>query len=207
MPLIAALAKRGRMDAIRNLILTAIKQNVALKQQLLASNEYLESVAAVGRTIARAFANRRKLFLFGNGGSAADAQHIAAELNGRFSSERPALPAWALTCNTSSLTAIANDYSFEVVFARQIQALGAPDDVAVAISTSGNSRNVLEAVEVSRKMHLTTVGLTGASGRLGELVDHCIRIPSKQTPRIQEAHILTGHIICEIVEHELFSKR
>ena len=192
------------MDAIRNLIVAAVEQSISIKRQLLLSDEYVESVSQVARTIAKALANRHKLFLFGNGGSAADAQHIAAELNGRFSTERPALPAWALTCNTSSLTAIANDYSFEVVFARQIEAFGARDDVALAISTSGNSPNVLQAVEVSRKMHLITVGLTGAGGLLGGLVDHWIRIPSQQIPRIQEAHILTGHMICDIVERELF---
>jgi D-sedoheptulose 7-phosphate isomerase len=157
--------------------------------------------------MAEALASGRKVIFFGNGGSAADAQHLAAELTGRYMMERRGLAGLALTANTSALTAISNDYSFEMVFARQIDALGCPGDVAIGISTSGKSANVVRALEVARANGLMTAALTGkAGGRLAAAVDHCIRIPSDCTPRIQEAHILSGHILCEIVEHELFTK-
>ena len=142
---------------------------------------------------------------FGNGGSAADAQHLAAELSGRFLRERPSLSGWALTTNSSALTAIGNDYSFDEVFSRQLAGLGSHGDIAFAISTSGNSPNVLKALGLARDNSLVSIGLTGGSGgKLRELVDHCICIPSDQTPRIQEAHILTGHILCELIDEELF---
>ena len=145
------------------------------------------------------------VFFFGNGGSAADSQHLAAELNGRFQRERRGLPGMALTTNTSSLTAIGNDYGYEVVFSRQLESLGAPGDIALGISTSGNAANVLRAMQVAREMKLVRVGLTGQSGgKLRHEVDYCIRIPSADTARIQEAHILVGHILCEIVEEGLF---
>ena len=148
-----------------------------------------------------------RLFLFGNGGSAADAQHIASELVGRYKLERGGLPAYALTANTSSLTAIGNDYSFDVVFARQLEALGSSGDVAVGISTSGNSRNVLLAIEAAKNKGLVSVGLTGrGGGQLKGLVDRCICVPSEETPRVQEAHILIGHLLCEMIETELFGE-
>jgi D-sedoheptulose 7-phosphate isomerase len=146
-----------------------------------------------------------KVLLFGNGGSATDAQHIAAELVGRFERDRAALPAVALTEATAAITAIANDYGFEAVFARQVQALGRPGDVVVAISTSGNSANVLAGVNAAREGGLRTVGLTGRDGgRLAQLVDVCLRAPARATPRVQEVHSLVGHIMCELVERELF---
>lgn len=145
-----------------------------------------------------------KVLFFGNGGSAADAQHLAAELVGRFAIERAPLPAVALTVNTSSLTAIANDYAFDEVFARQVLALAAPHDVAVALSTSGRSPNVIRGVQAARSKRLVTVGLTGQDGgALKENVDYCVCVPSTVTERIQECHILVGHIPCEIVEDEL----
>jgi D-sedoheptulose 7-phosphate isomerase len=141
--------------------------------------------------------------LFGNGGSAADAQHLAAELVGRYQHERRALPALALTANTSTLTAIGNDYSYERVFARQLEALGSPGDVAVGISTSGKSPNVLSAMRTAKEIPVTTVGMTGMQGGdLAGLADYCICVPSEQTPRIQEGHILIGHILCEVIEQK-----
>jgi D-sedoheptulose 7-phosphate isomerase len=185
---------------MQRLIVAKIEQNIALKQSLLNDPEYIESVSAAAREMTRALNEQHKILFFGNGGSAADAQHLAAELTGRFQAERRSLPALALNCNVSSLTAVANDYGFEQVFARQIAGLGTAGDIAVGISTSGNSRNVLLAMDVAREKGIVTVGLTGRGGKLSSSVDHCIRVPSDSTPRIQEAHILTGHILCEIIE-------
>ena len=149
----------------------------------------------------------RECSVWVNGGSAADAQHLAAELVGRFGRERPALPALALTANTSALTAIGNDYGYEMIFARQLEALVASGDVAFGISTSGNSRNVVCGMVVARRKGLIGVAMTGRTGgALIRAVEYCIQIPSDDTPRIQEAHIMTGHILCEIVEHELFGE-
>jgi D-sedoheptulose 7-phosphate isomerase len=145
------------------------------------------------------------VLLFGNGGSASDAQHVAAELVGRFARERAPLPAIALTTDTSALTAIANDYGFEEVFARQVRALGRPGDVAVAISTSGNSPNVLRGAEAAREMGMTVVALTGAGGgALAAASDLCVNVPSDDTPRIQECHLTVEHVLCEAVENFLF---
>ena len=184
-----------------------IRESIAVKAALLRDEELIRLVAAVGIDLAEALRNGHRAFFFGNGGSAADAQHIAAELVGRYLIDRPALPAVALTVNSSNLTAIANDYSFEAVFARQLEALGTAGDVAIGISTSGNSSNVLLAIEVSRRKGMASVGLTGqAGGRLKDLADRCICVPSKDTPRVQEAHILIGHILSEIVETALFDR-
>ena len=140
----------------------------------------------------------------GNGGSAADAQHLAAELMGRFMIDRAPLPAMALTVNSSAMTAIANDYSYEEVFDRQLRGIGRSGDVLVAISTSGNSGNVVRAIEAAREINILTIGLTGESGgRMGNLCDICIRVPSASTPRIQEMHIAVGHCLCELVEAAL----
>ena len=149
-----------------------------------------------------------KLLIFGNGGSAADAQHIAAEFVGRFAFDRPALPALALSVNGSCVTAIGNDYGFDLIFSRQLEALARRGDVAIGISTSGNSPNVVKAMSTARKMELHTVALTGAAGGgLKGIVDHYICVPSSETPRIQEGHTLIGHIISELVELEMFQKR
>ena len=148
------------------------------------------------------------MLLFGNGGSAADAQHIAAEFVGRFAFDRPALPALALSVNSSCVTAIGNDYGFDLVFSRQIEALARPGDLAIGISTSGNSSNVLQGLSVAREMGLCTVALTGCTGgKLKNVVDHCICAPSNETPRIQECHILIGHIISELVEETIFHEQ
>jgi D-sedoheptulose 7-phosphate isomerase len=193
------------IDSKRSLISTRIGECAALVQSLLKSPEYLDAVLAAAAAMTKCLRSGNKIFFFGNGGSAADAQHLAAELNGRFLRERPSLSGWALTTNPSALTAIGNDYSFDEVFSRQLAGLGNDGDIAFAISTSGKSPNVLKALRLARDNSLVCIGLTGGSGgQLRELVDHCICIPSDQTPRIQEAHILTGHILCELIDEELF---
>jgi D-sedoheptulose 7-phosphate isomerase len=193
--------------AIDRLVAQSLQDAIAVQQELLSDSDYQIQVSALGHAMAQALASGHKIIFFGNGGSAADAQHLAAELTGRYTMERRALAGLALTANTSSLTAIANDCAYEMVFSRQIEALGLPGDVAVGISTSGKSANVLRAMDVAHSNRLITAALTGKTGgRLVSAVDHCIRIPSACTPRIQEAHILTGHMLCEIVERELFSK-
>jgi D-sedoheptulose 7-phosphate isomerase len=190
----------------RPFIATRIADHIALAASLLEDETYLEAVSNAATAMARALRTGSKVLFFGNGGSAADAQHLAAELTGRFLLERRSLPALALTTNSSALTAIGNDYGFEEVFARPLSALGVAGDVAFGLSTSGNSPNVLRAMEVARSLQMVTVGLSGPEGKLSALVQHAICIPSNCTPRIQEAHILTGHILCEIIEQELFTK-
>jgi D-sedoheptulose 7-phosphate isomerase len=184
-----------------------IRDCASVTQSLLESNSYLTAVVAVAEAMTQCLRSGKKILFFGNGGSAADAQHLAAELSGRFLRERPSLSGWALTTNSSVLTAVGNDYSFDDVFARQIHGIGSRDDIAFAITTSGNSPNILRAVDVARDKKLVTVGLTGRTGgKVRSAVDHCICIPSDQTPRIQEAHILTGHILCELIEETLFAQ-
>lgn len=182
-----------------------IEGSVAVKNKLLDDSSLIAKVSRVAETLIVAFGAGKKVLLFGNGGSAADAQHIAAEFVGRFAFDRPALPALALSVNTSSVTAIGNDYGFDLVFSRQIEALAHRGDVAIGISTSGQSSNVLMGLSMSTKMGLHTIALTGSNG-LGSAVaiDHCICAPSTVTPRIQECHILIGHIIAELVEQEIF---
>jgi D-sedoheptulose 7-phosphate isomerase len=183
----------------------SIEASIAAKQRLLNSAELIMTVAKVSEILVDALGQGNKALLFGNGGSAADAQHIAAEFVGRFAFDRPALSALALSVNTSCLSAIGNDYGFDVVFSRQIEALGRSGDVAIGITTSGNSPNVLRAVTVAKKMGLRTIALTGGTGgKVKDAVDHCICVPSNETPRIQECHILIGHIISELVEQTIF---
>ena len=163
-----------------------------------------DTIASVVRLIVQSFRSGHKLLLCGNGGSAADAQHLAGEFVGRFLKERRALPAIALTTDTSVLTAIGNDYGIDAVFARQVEALGVRGDVLIAISPSGSSPNILSAVTTARRMGVSTIGLTGErESRLSSLTDYCVRVPSSETPRIQEAHISIGHVICELVEKEI----
>ncbi len=182
-----------------------IEASIATKQFLLRSQAVVSTVAKVSEILVEAFKQGNKVLLFGNGGSAADAQHIAAELLGRFAFDRPALPALALSVNSSCVTAIGNDYGFDQVFSRQLEALARLRDVAIGISTSGNSLNVQNAMSVAKKIGLHTVALTGrGGGKLGSVVDHCICAPSDETPRIHECHILIGHIISELVEREIF---
>lgn len=176
-----------------------VRESLATKQAFFEKNAALVQEAA--ERIISAFRSGRKLLLFGNGGSAADAQHIAAEFVNRYRTDRRALPAIALTTDTSILTSIGNDSSYELVFSRQIEALGQAGDVAFAISTSGNSPNVLNGVEKARQMQILTIGLTGRDGgRLGQSVDLHLNVAASSTARAQEAHILIAHVICEIVE-------
>lgn len=170
--------------------------------------QLLPELLQASEMLIEALHNKRKILLCGNGGSAADAQHLAGELVGRFLKERRPLPAVALNANTSVLTALGNDYGFKEVFARQVAALGQPGDVLVAISTSGDSSNVLRAAEAARAKDMKVIGLTGADGgKLKDLCDLCLCVPSTSTPRIQEMHILIGHIICELVEAALCCPR
>jgi D-sedoheptulose 7-phosphate isomerase len=189
---------------MKDKILEVFDESIRVKQAFLRDN--IEMLTQVIDLIVAAFKNGNKLLLFGNGGSAADAQHIAAEFTNRYLLERPPLPALALTTDTSALTAIANDYDYDQVFAKQILALGKAGDVAVAISTSGNSANVLKALDVCRTIGISTIGLTGGSGgKMMGKVDHMLRVAEgKNSPRIQETHILVGHVICEIVDQKLF---
>jgi len=182
-----------------------IEASIVVKQELLRSEDVLLPIAKTSEILIDALQKGNKALFFGNGGSAADAQHIAAELVGRFAFDRPALPALALSVNTSCVTAIGNDFGFEQVFSRQLEALARPGDVAIGISTSGNSANVIHALTTAKKIGLRTVCLTGRTGgRLRSEVDHCICAPSAETPRIQECHVLIGHIISEIVERQIF---
>jgi D-sedoheptulose 7-phosphate isomerase len=189
------------------LINNSIQDSIKVKQALLEDKETLGQIRAVVEEFVRALTEGHKILLFGNGGSAADAQHIAAEFVGRFQMERTPLPALALTTNTSALTGIGNDYSYEEVFARQIQALGSKGDVAVGISTSGKSPNVIKALATAKSKGMIAVGMTGKNATLmKEASNYCLCAPSDATPRIQEAHILIGHIISQITELQLFSK-
>lgn len=187
---------------LQSIVSQRIKDSIAVKQQLLG---HTKICAEVAERLIQAFRRGNKVLLFGNGGSAADAQHIAAEFVGRYYLDRPALPAQALTVNTSSLTAIGNDYGYDQIFSRQIEAFGQAGDVAIGISTSGNSRNVIEALRTAKCKDMVTVGMAGESGgQLKVEVDYCICVPSRDTPRIQEAHILVGHILSELVEQAIF---
>jgi D-sedoheptulose 7-phosphate isomerase len=178
---------------------------VAASYELLRAGGLVTRIAQAAAMIVDAYRSGGKVVAFGNGGSAADAEHVACELVGRFERERAPLAALALTENTAALTAIANDYSYEHVFARQLRALGAAGDVAIAISTSGNSPNVLEAARVAREIGMKTIALTGADGgQLARHVDLHLGYPAESTPRVQEGHTFVGHVICEIVEDELF---
>ncbi len=179
--------------------------SIFTKQSMLSNSDLVTTIAKVSEILVASLRQGNKVVLFGNGGSAADAQHIAAELVGRFAFDRPALPALAFSVNSSCVTAIGNDYGFDQVFSRQVEALARAGDVAIGISTSGNSPNVLNAILTARKMGLRTIGLTGAGGgALAKSAEFCISVPSKETPRIQECHILIGHIISELVEREIF---
>lgn len=183
-------------------------EHVALIGTMLDDQAFLTTLEKVAMETGSVMAAGGKLLLFGNGGSAADAQHIAAELVGRFGRERKGLPAVALTVNTSALTAIANDHGFERVFARQVEALALSGDLAIGISTSGNSPSVLNAVDAAKSAGILTVGLTGRTGGdLRNRVDYCLQVPSESTPRVQEAHIFIGHVLCEWIEESLFGAR
>lgn len=190
------------MDKIRNIIQASIN----VKQQILQDDELVSTIINIVDQCVIAFNNGKRLYFCGNGGSAADAQHLAAEFSGRFYTNRKALPAEALHCNTSYLTAVANDYSYDVVYARLVDGIMHQGDVLFGFSTSGNSANIVNAFEAARKNKVVTVGFTGLSGGLMKsLSDYCIAIPSADTPRIQECHIMVGHIVCQLVEEKLFT--
>ncbi len=179
-----------------------IGESIETKELLL--KEQAGSIIAIVNVIVKAIKDGKKILIFGNGGSAADAQHIAAELVGRFKKERPPIPAIALTTNTSSITAISNDYGYEVSFKRQLEALAVRGDIIIGISTSGNAANVYEALKYAKDKGLTVITMTGKDGgRIRELAEIALKVPSGNTPRIQESHILAGHIICELVEESL----
>jgi D-sedoheptulose 7-phosphate isomerase len=184
---------------------TEIDKSVAMLNALRADPTLLAAVERAARLCADALGRGNKVMFAGNGGSAADAQHLAAELVGKLNYERPGLPALALTTDSSILTAVSNDYGYDELFRRQIEALGAPGDVLVAISTSGRSKNILRALTAARDKGITTLGMTGADGgEMPELCDLCLRAPSRETQKIQEAHIVLGHILCGLAERLLF---
>jgi D-sedoheptulose 7-phosphate isomerase len=187
------------------IIKKSLQDSINVKGLILQNEELIKTISKVAEEIINAFRNDKKVLLCGNGGSAADAQHIAAELSGRFYFDREPLFAEALHVNTSYITAVANDYSYDEVYARLVKAKGRKGDILIGLSTSGNSRNVIKAIEVANEIGMITVGMTGETGgKMRELCRYLINVPSRDTPRIQEAHITIGHIICEIVEKELF---
>lgn len=188
-------------------ITEAINDSILVKQRILEDAALIERIHEVADTCTEAFCDGNKVLFCGNGGSAADAQHLAAEFSGRFNYDRAPLPSEALHVNTSYLTAVANDYSFEEVYSRLLRGVGKEGDVLVAISTSGNSANIVRVLETAREMGIITVGLTGATGgRMKDLCDFLVNVPSNETPRIQESHIMIGHILCEYVESSIFPK-
>ncbi|ELL1191001.1 D-sedoheptulose 7-phosphate isomerase [Campylobacter jejuni] len=195
------------MENLNSYIKEHFTDSILAKEQILKDENLITLIKNASLEVIKAYRNGNKTLLAGNGGSAADAQHIAGEFVSRFYFDRPGIASIALTTDTSILTAIGNDYGYENLFARQVQAQGVKGDVFICISTSGNSKNILKALDLCRQKGITSIGLSGASGgAMNELCDYCIKVPSTCTPRIQEAHILIGHIICAIVEEELFGK-
>ena len=187
-------------------IQSIIKSSIAVKQQYVADPAFLQKINEAVTLVAAAFKNGFKVQFCGNGGSAADAQHLAAEFSGRFYKNRKALPSDALHCNSSYLTAVANDYSYDEIYSRLVEGTMYKGDVLIGMSTSGNSENIVKAFEMAKSMGISTIGFTGAlGGKMSELSDVLINVPSTDTPRIQESHILIGHIICELVEAQLFA--
>lgn len=199
---------RNFVGVMRHIITDSISASIAVKEQILSSEILQDAIEAAASAFVETFRSGGKVLFCGNGGSAADAQHLAAELSGRFYLNRPPLFAEALHVNTSYLTAVGNDYGFDVVYARMIEAAGRPGDILVAISTSGNSLNILQAIAQARKSGMTVIGMTGEGG--GKMISCCdilINVPSTDTPRIQESHILVGHIICQMTEIAMFGGR
>lgn len=184
-----------------------VTDSIAAKQKVLADETLLAAIVTVSEVVEKALRAGNKVMLAGNGGSAADSQHIAAEFVSRFEFDRPGLPSIALSTDTSMLTAIGNDYGYDYVFARQLEANGREGDVFIGISTSGNSKNVVAAVEAAKKRGIVTVALCGAGGRLKDLCDYALPVPSTHTPRIQENHILIGHAICALVEEAIWGEQ
>ncbi|MCC3124583.1 D-sedoheptulose 7-phosphate isomerase [Campylobacter jejuni] len=195
------------MENLNSYIKEHFADSILVKEQILKDENLITLIKNASLEVIKAYKNGNKTLLAGNGGSAADAQHIAGEFVSRFYFDRPGIASIALTTDTSILTAIGNDYGYENLFARQVQAQGVKGDVFIGISTSGNSKNILKALELCKQKEIISIGLSGANGGdMNELCDYCIKVPSTCTPRIQEAHILIGHIICAIVEEELFGK-
>jgi len=191
----------------RSIIKQNIQDSVTLKSKVLADANILSDIDKVASAIISCYQAKGKVLFCGNGGSAADSQHLAAELSGRYYYDRPPLPSEALHVNTSYMTAVANDYSYNQVYARLLQAIGNEGDIIIGLSTSGNSGNVIEALKVAKEKKMITVGFTGeGGGKMAEYCDILIPIPSKDTPRIQECHMMIGHAICQIVELSLFPR-
>jgi D-sedoheptulose 7-phosphate isomerase len=189
-------------DKIKNII----SESIAVKNKILDDEKLIDTVKECVTVIVTAFKNGNKVLFCGNGGSAADAQHLAAEFSGRFYTDRDALPAEALHCNTSYITAVANDYSYDVIYSRLVKGIGNKGDVLVGLSTSGNSKNIINAFEVAKEKGIVTIGFTGATGgKMKTISDYLLNVPSNDTPRIQESHILLGHIICQLVEEKYFA--
>lgn len=190
-----------------NKIRSIIEASVSVKQQLLQDEEMLKRIETVVDAMVEALKNGNHIYFCGNGGSAADAQHLAAELSGRFYFDREPLPAEALHCNSSYLTAVANDYGYDVIYSRLVKGICHEGDILVGLSTSGNSVNIVKAFEVAKEKNVLTIGFTGESGgKMKTLSNHLFNVPSGDTPRIQETHILIGHIICQLVEEKYFAK-
>lgn len=190
---------------MQSIIKDCILRSISVKQQILQDPSFLDRMEQAVMVVSQAFKEGHKVWFCGNGGSAADAQHLAAEFSGRFYLNRKALPAEAFHCNTSYLTAVANDYDFDVIYSRLIEGLTHPGDVLIGLSTSGDSTNIVKAFESARAAKVFTIGLTGATGgQLKALSDLLFNVPATDTPRIQEAHILIGHIICQLVEAQIF---
>ena len=196
----------GRVSRMQEIVADQLRQTVAVLSDVAKNDELHGVLVAAARETAKSLKNGRKLMVAGNGGSAADAQHLVAEFVSRLIKDRPALRAVALTTDTSILTAVGNDYGYECTFARQIEALGQPGDVFLAISTSGNSPNIVRALELAHSTGIVTIGLTGANGgRMVRLCDYCLRMPSDATMKIQEAHLALEHIFCLLVEQIYFA--
>lgn len=192
---------------ISEYISSQVKKSIDVKQKLSDSQKLMDLIQEVALKCVEVYKNGNKTLIAGNGGSAADAQHIAGEFVSRFYFDRPGLASVALTTDTSIMTAIGNDYGYEKLFSRQVQANGIKGDMFIGISTSGNSANVIEALKECKEKGIITVGLTGEKGgKMAEICDFCIKVPSNETPRVQEAHILIGHIICAVVEEAIFGK-
>ncbi|MBK7039414.1 MAG: D-sedoheptulose 7-phosphate isomerase [Bacteroidetes bacterium] len=186
-------------------IKSIIASSIKTKQDILDNEDMIKLINECSDVITQAFKNGQKVLFCGNGGSAADAQHLAAEFSGRFYTDREALPAEALHCNTSYITAVANDYSYDVIYSRMIQGIGKPGDVLIGLSTSGNSKNIVEAFKTAKIKNMITIGFTGESGgMMKNISDYLLNVPSNDTPRIQESHIMVGHIICQLVEEKYF---
>lgn len=192
---------------MRQMIRSQMKETARVLESMLEDERLAAAVQAVVETCVKALRDGNKMLFMGNGGSAADAQHLAGEMVSRFAYDRPGLPAFALTTDSSVLTAIGNDYGYEHLFSRQVEAVGRTGDVLFGISTSGRSPNVIAGLEAGHRMGLITVGMTGNKGaRITEIVDHCVEIPSDSTPNIQEGHIVIGHIICGLIEQQVFPR-